>query len=174
MLVASLLALLAAAGGAHAHGLVAANAVVPDQAECPEDQLRCLETIDAQPVLEGGEHVDLVAWNDDDEAHRILVTANASADPTHEDTPAEVALAATDRLEPGASQTAAGFVVPMDAEALYLWCDEPGHEAEGAWMRLSVEPAGEATRDSALPGVVVSVAVVGLAARLVGRRAGHR
>lgn len=161
-----MLALLAAAAGTHAHGLVAANAVVPDQAECPEGQLRCLETIDAQPVLEGGEHVDLVAWNDDDEAHRILVTANSSADPTHEDTPAEVALAATDRLEPGTSQTAGEFVVPSDAEALYLWCDEPGHEAEGAWMRLAVDPDEQEASETPLGSGWLLVALAGALAVL--------
>lgn len=172
VLSAAAVALAVVASVASAHGLISVNVQVPPQADCPPDRGHCLATVEPQPALHHGDEVDLYVWNDANESHRVLVTTNASADPSHADTPASAALAEAE-VPPNGSRDAGSFQIPADADALYVWCDEPGHEAQGAWMRVPVEPATETSNAS--PAGPTSAALALLAAALslaLGRRDG--
>lgn len=161
---------LAASPIAAGHGLLTLNVQVPPTADCPEDRARCLASVEPQPVLHPGDHVDLLVWNDDDEAHSIHVAANRSADPAHDDTPAHAAIASVE-VPANASRDAGSFTVPEDARALYVWCDLPGHEAAGAWMRVPLTPT-EASNESPLGGLgALGAALAGALA--IGGRVGR-
>lgn len=169
-LTTAAVALAVVASVATAHGLISLNVQVPPQDGCPADRKHCLDTVEPQPALHQGDEVDLYVWNDANESHRILVTTNASADPSHTDTPAGTALAEAD-VPVNSSRDAGSFQVPADADALYVWCDETGHEASGAWMRVPVEPATETSNAS--PAGPASAALALLAAAL-SLALGHR
>lgn len=163
VLVTVAVALSLSASVVTAHGLISLNVQVPPQDGCPPDREHCLDTVEPQPALHQGDEVDLYVWNDANESHRILVTTNASADPSHTDTPASAAFAEAD-VPVNSSRDAGSFQIPADAGALYVWCDEPGHEAVGAWMRVPVEPATETSNAS--PAGAASAALALLAAAL--------
>lgn len=170
VLAAAAVALAVVASVATAHGLISLNVQVPPQDGCPPDREHCLDTVEPQPALHQGDEVDLYVWNDANESHRILVTTNASGDPSHADTPASAALAEAN-VPVNSSRDAGSFQIPAEADALYVWCDEPGHEAAGAWMRVPVEPARETSNAS--PASPASAALALLAAALcltLGRR----
>lgn len=140
------LLLVALAGVATGHGLLSLNVVVPPAETCPDGRERCLDLAEPQPALHGGDEVSLLAYNDANESHRILVTMNASADPTHENTSANAAIAATALVPANGSRDAGTFRVPSDASALYVWGGRPGHEAAGERLVVPVEASSEEGR----------------------------
>lgn len=164
VLATAAVALTLSASVASAHGLISLNVQVPPRADCPSDREHCLASVEPQAVLHAGDEGDFLVWNDANESHRVLVATNASADPSHADTPASAALAEA-TVPANGSRDAGSFQIPDDAEALYAWCDEPGHEAGGAWMRVPVEPATETSNAS--PVAPASTVVGLLAASLV-------
>lgn len=154
-----------------AHGLLSVNIVVPPTDACPPGQARCLNGTENQPILHAGDEADLYVWNDDHEEHRVLVTTNASADPSRQDTPAEVAIADSGPVPANGSRDAGQLTIPRDAEALYVWCETGDHEAQGAWFTIPVEPAPEADEQAAEtsgpgPWLVLSAALAVTVGRL--------
>ncbi len=111
--------------------------------ECPpgEQKIYCLTVIDGQ--LDGvrqGEAVALTLINQGQAPHNAYVTLGAQADTSTRETPADAAFANTTTISPG-EQTNVSFIVPEDAESLYLWCEVSNHERLGMWLEVTVEPA---------------------------------
>lgn len=75
-------------------------------------------------------------------AHNLFVTEAANADPMNVDTAGEDAFAETETIDPGETANLT-FVVPEDAEGLYLWCDVQTHEALGMWLETDVAEASD-------------------------------
>lgn len=161
-----LAALLAAPAGAH--GLISLGLVVP--ATCPDGEA-CLTTREAQPKLHAGETVDVNAYNDDEQRHRLHVADNASLDPTRANTSTEHALVSSEPIEPGGSQALGELTIPDGAEALYVWCSVDDHEAAGEHLLVPVEPSHDGEETDAVPGFGPSVAALAaILALAVGRR----
>lgn len=123
--------------------------VTAAEGDCPEGQTFCIRITHAPANLTAGDTVNLTFTNEGNTDHNLHVTDNQSADPDHQDTPAEAAIASTPTIPPGGNATT-NFTVP-DADALYLWGDREAHEAADEWETLPLhrnETAGNDTDDN--------------------------
>lgn len=151
--IATVALLLVPASSAFTQVTVAAR----ESPECPPSSQRiyCLTVTDGQ--LEGvtqGEAVRLTLVNQGQADHNAYIALGADADEMTRDTPADAAFANTSTIASG-QQTNASFVVPDDAESLYLWCEIGTHEPLGMWLEVTVEAAegaGNGTSDDGADG----------------------
>lgn len=111
--------------------------VVAREGDCPEGETFCIQITRAPDTITAGDNVTLEFSNRGNTDHNLHVTDNGSADPAHEDTPADAAIARTPSIPPGENATI-GFRVP-ETDALYLWGDRPGHEAADEWETVPVD-----------------------------------
>lgn len=118
--------------------------LVAKESGCPDDRTFCFEVEEEPSTLSPGDEVNLTLRNDEanQAQHNAYVTTNDSADPGHQDTSADEAIANTTTIGPG-ENASTNFTVP-DADALYVWCDNAGHEAAGMWTTFSLAENGTA------------------------------
>lgn len=118
--------------------------LVARESGCPDGKTFCFEVEERPSSLSPGDEVNLTFQNPSHNrgSHNVHVTTNDSADPAHQDTAASEAIANTSTIDPGETART-NFTVP-DAEGLYLWCDETGHEASGMWTSFSIGENGTA------------------------------
>ncbi|MDX1612522.1 MAG: hypothetical protein R3185_09135 [Candidatus Thermoplasmatota archaeon] len=143
-------------------------AIPPD--ECPSAKSMCFEFLSQPPTLQPGDQVDIALYNDDETDHTAFVAAKADADPNHQDTDRNAALAFTNQVPPRGTSTENIFTVPEGVDTLYVWCDLGQHEANGMWLEVPVSGgASEEGNGAPGPGALFALAVVGLSALLLGR-----
>lgn len=113
--------------------------LVAQESGCPDDKTFCFSVEESPSNLSEGDEVNLTLRNPDGNRgdHNVHVTMNESADPEHQDTSSEDAIAKTPTIAPGETAST-NFTVP-DGEALYLWCDRTGHEAGGMWTTIELQ-----------------------------------
>lgn len=136
MAVLALLLLFPAAGSVVATDHDAAETlprltVVAGEDGCPEGRTFCFHVLEENLTLQPGDTVVVTLRNEGTTAHNLHITVNESADPDHQDTPAEAAFANITEVEPG--EEANTTVQVPETPALYLWCDRTAHEAAGMW-----------------------------------------
>lgn len=121
-------------------------AVVARETDCPDDETVCF-SVEAEPSsLSQGDEVKLTLRNAEgnEGEHNAHVAINESADPDHQATSSQEAIASTTTVTPGETATTT-FTVP-DGESLYLWCDTGGHEAGGMWTTVAIQ-SGNGTEE---------------------------
>lgn len=115
--------------------------LVADDAGCAE-AARCFEAEDVPEPLRAGTNLTITFENAGSEEHSVYVTTVAQADTDRSRTPASAAVTEIGPIAP--NETANATLEVPSADALYLWCDLDGHEADGMWIEVPVETEPEA------------------------------
>lgn len=142
----------------------------PASMHCPAGTTMCLTVLDGDLAeLTPGQSVHLWFVNqDDDQPHDLAVTTLAKADSSHQDTAWSDALGHTaQHVAPGTGGDLE-LTIPSTATGLYLWCDEPGHEAAGMYLEHSFS-AKDTANPTPLGAALPILAGLGAALILVRR-----
>lgn len=146
--------------------------LVASEADCGTAE-RCLHLRNAPVAIQPGETVHLTVqnparWN---ASHTIHVAPVDEADPARKDTPVSASIASTGPVAPGGTGHA-NFTAP-DPARVYVWCEEPGHEAAGGWtiVPLNVDVATQRSdpQQRTPLGGFLALAALGMAGVLARR-----
>lgn len=105
------------------------------QSGCPGNRTFCLEVTEGNlSALDPGLTVNATFVNPTGNfPHSLYLADHADADRNHSDTPASAAFGQVNTTQ-GGETASTRFTVPAGVDAIYVWCDETGHESQGMYL----------------------------------------
>ncbi len=114
--------------------------------------------------VEGGTEATITVRNTSNTTHEYFALPKENIDRGRIDTKPAGNLGHV-RVPPG-SEDSMTFTIPTQTAAIYLWCDEPGHEEDMDWLLFEVKPK----ENEESPALATPLVLAALAALAVLRR----